>query len=246
MVKRRVVTAERPDVGYPAVAHLGHPVRVANLASADRYQVEVAALEAPDQLVDSASASRPRLLAGQGGHDVDVEADAAHGDHGGVGERLDPAREPEIRAIPLRGPEPPGRHVEDVGPGRSQDGDELPELAGTLDNLGVVVRFLPLRDPHGDHEFGSDGLAHRRGDLRGKPRAVGYGRSAVLVRPQVGSRPQELVEQEAVAGVQLDAISANFLRVDRALDKRVPDAVQLGYRRGAAEGLARMREPGRA
>jgi hypothetical protein len=45
VAERGVVGAEPPDVGDPVVGHLRDPVRVADLAAADRDEVEVAALE---------------------------------------------------------------------------------------------------------------------------------------------------------------------------------------------------------
>jgi hypothetical protein len=45
VAERGVVGAEPPDVGDPVVGHLRNPVRVADLAAADRDEVEVAALE---------------------------------------------------------------------------------------------------------------------------------------------------------------------------------------------------------
>jgi hypothetical protein len=78
------------------IAHLGDPLRVADLAAADSYQVKVAAVEAAHQLVDAAGPGLLGFLAVQRGHHVLVEPDAADGDDRRVGERLRPAREAEI------------------------------------------------------------------------------------------------------------------------------------------------------
>src|ERR1700746_2860878 len=107
-----VRAAERPDLADPVVAYLRHPVRVADLAPADGHQVEIAAPEPPDQVLDPAIAGRPGFLALEGVHDADAEADAADGDHRRAGEGLHPAGQAEIGALPLRRPEPAGRHVE--------------------------------------------------------------------------------------------------------------------------------------
>jgi hypothetical protein len=121
------------------MGHLRDPLRVADLAAADGDQVEVAALEAAHQLADAAPARGPGFLAVKRGHHVDVEAHAADRDDRGVGERLRPARQAKVGACPLGRPEPSRRHVEDVRARRAQHGDQLAELAGLLDDPGVVV-----------------------------------------------------------------------------------------------------------
>src|SRR3954452_16276521 len=60
-----VAGLEGPDVGDAVVGHLRDPLRVADLAAADRDQVEVAAVEAADQLGDPARAGRVAFLAVQ-------------------------------------------------------------------------------------------------------------------------------------------------------------------------------------
>jgi YfiH family protein len=180
-----VAGAERPDVGDPVAGHLGDPLRVADLAAADRDQVEVAAVEAAHELVDTARAGLPGLLAVQRGHHVDVEAYAADGDDRRVGERLRPARQAEIRAVPLGFPEPPGGHVEDVRSRRAQDGDQVRELAWLLDDPGVEVRLLPLGDAHGNDEAWPGRRAHRLGHLGDERRAVGDCLAAVAVGARV-------------------------------------------------------------
>jgi hypothetical protein len=236
----QVGAAERPDLGAPAVAHLRDPVGVADQAAADRDEVEVAALEAPHQVADPAGPRRPGLLAGQRGHDVDVEADAADGDHRGVGERLHPAGQAEVGARPLRRPEPAGGHVEQVGARRPEDRDQLGELRGAGRDLGLVVRFLPLRDPDGDRVVRAGRGPDRRDHRGGERSPVGDARPAVAVGALVRLRPQELVEQVAVAGVDLDAVGADVPGDDRAAGERVDDLRQLGGAGGPAERLARL------
>ena len=125
-------------------------------------------------------------------------------------------------------------------------GDELTEIVGLLDDPGVVVRLLPLGNAHGDDEVGPGCRAHRRGHLGDERRAVGDSRPPVAVGAQVGSRPQELVEQEAVRRVEFHAVGADLRGVERALDEGLLETVQLGHRGGAAERLARMRQARRA
>src|SRR5215467_11069873 len=76
VVEPGVAGPERPDVRKPVIGYLRDPLRIADLAAANRDQVEVAALEAAHQFSDPASAGRVALLSVQRGHDVDVEADA--------------------------------------------------------------------------------------------------------------------------------------------------------------------------
>jgi hydrogenase maturation protein HypF len=193
-----VAGPERPDVRDPVIGHLRDPLRIADLAAANRDQVEVSALKAAHQLADPASASRVALLAVQRGHHVDVEAHAAHGDDRRVGERLHPARQAKVRAFPLGHPEAPRRRVEDVGSRRAQHGDQLPELGWFLNDLRVIVGLLPLGDADRDDEVRPGRLAHRLRHLGEERRAFGDRRPAVAIGAQVGSRPQELVEQETV------------------------------------------------
>jgi len=81
-----IAGTERPDVGGLVVRHLRDPLRIADLAAADCYQVEVAAVEAAHQLVNAARPGLLRLFAVQRGHHVLVEPDTADRDDRSVGE----------------------------------------------------------------------------------------------------------------------------------------------------------------
>jgi YfiH family protein len=60
-----IASTKCPDVGDPVVGHLRDPLRVADLAAADGYQVKVAAVETVHQLVNAASPGLLGLLAVQ-------------------------------------------------------------------------------------------------------------------------------------------------------------------------------------
>jgi len=81
--------------------------------------------------------------------------------------------------------------------------------------------------------------AHSLGHLGDERRAAGDLLPAVAVGAQVGPRPQELVEQEAVRRVELHAVGADLRGVERALDERALEAGQLSLRGGAAKRLTR-------
>src|ERR1700721_2682691 len=86
-----------------AFVNLAGPERVLQQGAADGDEVEVAALQAPQQLVH-----RPRLrgLAAVGRDELAREADRADGDRHLAGELLGPAGEVEVGAFEFRLPKP--------------------------------------------------------------------------------------------------------------------------------------------
>src|SRR5262249_35318895 len=101
----------------------------------------------------------------------------------------------------------------------------------------AVAARLPGGDPDGDGEVGAGRLAPRRDHLGGERRAAGHRRPAVLVGPQVDRRPEELVEEVAVAGVDLYAVGTSLLRVNGAPHEGLPDRGEFGGAGRPAERL---------
>src|SRR5690242_8990338 len=77
-----------------------------------------------------------------------------------------------------------------------------------------VVERSKRRQTHSDALGAPDWNDHFQ-NFAEKARAI-LGRFAVIVRPDVGLRAQELVEQVAVSGMNFDAVEAGVHRVPRA------------------------------
>ena len=88
-----------------------------------------------------------------------------------------------------------------------------------------VVETLPGRDPVA-HPVGAPDLRHRPGDLDGQAQTV-LDRPAIGVGARVGAVADELVEQVAVAAMDLDGVEPSLQRVARALAELVDDARDL-------------------
>ncbi len=127
--------------------------------------------------------------------------------------------------------------------------DDL-QLLGRLGDPRLIVVDLPLGQAEEDREVRGDGFPAGFDQLRGEAGARGRV-TAVRVGAPVGAGPEELVDEVAVAAVDLDAVEAEGLRLggrrgegsDHLVD------VRLGHGHamfGAVQGDARGADPGSA
>ncbi|MGZ2383575.1 hypothetical protein ACVIDN_004997 [Rhizobium brockwellii] len=88
-------------------------------------------------------------------------------------------------------------------------------LCGCFREAHAEILLLPLTDTHNYREIRSDRFTHGADDLDCKARAFFDCWSAIPVGPQIGARPEELINQIAVRAVDLDSVETKPLGVCR-------------------------------
>ena len=73
------------------------------------------------------------------------------------------------------------------------------QCARRVGQLHFIVLLLPLADPQQDRKIRSDRRAHRVDDISGKPGPPGQVLASVGILAAIGTLPEELIDQIAVA-----------------------------------------------
>ena len=141
-----------------------------------------------------------------------VEPDAAHRDHGLLREPARPRGEIAVRAGKRGLPESPRARMENIHAGLGKRSKKSGQLVRRRGDPRVVVGHLPLREAEDDRKAGRHHAAHRAHHLDGEAHAI-LGRPAIGVVAAVGHRPEELIQQVTVCGVDLHAVETDALGV---------------------------------